>query len=93
MSFQELKQKRAQAIANLVKAAESTSEKKSYGDDRMWAPTVDKAEWLCRYSLPSSSRRGRSPLGSLLGSWLQGPNWKMVHRKVFDFYRSTRSSK
>ena len=43
MSFQELKQKRAQAIANLVKAAESTSEKKSYGDDRMWAPTVDKA--------------------------------------------------
>ena len=43
MSFQEMKQKRAQAIANLVKAAESTSEKKSYGDDRMWAPTVDKA--------------------------------------------------
>ena len=42
-SFQEMKQKRAAAIENLVKAAESTSEKKSYGDDRMWAPTVDKA--------------------------------------------------
>jgi len=42
-SFQEMKQKRAAAIENLVKAAESSSEKKSYGDDRMWAPTVDKA--------------------------------------------------
>lgn len=42
-SFAEMKQKRAQAIENLVKAAEATSDKPSYGDDRIWKPTVDKA--------------------------------------------------
>lgn len=42
-SFAEMKQKRAQAIENLVKAAEATSDKKSYGDDRIWKPSVDKA--------------------------------------------------
>ena len=43
MSFAKLKQQRAQAIQKLVSAAETTTEKKNYGDDRMWAPTVDKA--------------------------------------------------
>ena len=42
-SFAEMKQKRTQAIENLVKAAESTSEKQSYSDDRIWKPSVDKA--------------------------------------------------
>ena len=42
MSFAELKKQRAAAIANMVKAAEST-DSKSYGDDRFWAPTVDKS--------------------------------------------------
>lgn len=42
-SFAEMKQKRAQAIENLVKAAEATSDKQSYGDDRIWKPNVDKA--------------------------------------------------
>ena len=43
MSFEQLKQNRNNAIAKLVAASETTSEKKSYGDDRMWKPTVDKA--------------------------------------------------
>lgn len=43
MSFAKLKQQRAQAIQKLVNAAETTSEKASYGDDRFWAPVVDKA--------------------------------------------------
>ena len=43
MSFAKLKEQRAQAIQKLVNAAETTGEKKSYDDDRMWAPTVDKA--------------------------------------------------
>ena len=43
MSFAELKKQRAQAIQKLVSAAEATTEKKSYGDDRFWAPTVDKS--------------------------------------------------
>jgi hypothetical protein len=38
-----MKEKRKSAIANLVAAAETTSEKQSYGDDRLWKPTVDKA--------------------------------------------------
>jgi len=42
-SFAEMKEKRKSAIANLVAAAETTSEKQSYGDDRIWKPTVDKA--------------------------------------------------
>ena len=43
MSFEKLKQNREGAIAKLVKATESTSEKTNYADDRFWAPTVDKA--------------------------------------------------
>ena len=43
MSFEQLKANRASAISKLVSAAETTSEKKSYGDDRFWKPTVDKA--------------------------------------------------
>ena len=43
MSFQQMKQQRAQAIQNLVKAAATTKDKASYGDDRFWTPTVDKA--------------------------------------------------
>jgi hypothetical protein len=42
-SVAEMKEKRKSAIANLVAAAETTSEKQSYGDDRIWKPTVDKA--------------------------------------------------
>jgi len=42
-SFAEMKEKRKSAIANLVAAADSSSEKQSYGDDRIWKPTVDKA--------------------------------------------------
>jgi hypothetical protein len=41
MSFADLKAK-ANDMSSLVGAAGST-EKKSYGDDRMWKPTVDKA--------------------------------------------------
>lgn len=43
MSFEKLKQNRASAISKLVSAADSNSEKKSYGDERVWKPTVDKA--------------------------------------------------
>jgi len=48
MSFDALKSRRGTAdISQLVKAAEAvgggTSEKKNYGDDRIWKPTVDKA--------------------------------------------------
>ena len=44
MSFQNLKRNRDQ-ISKLVQAAEATGggEKKSYADDRIWKPTVDKA--------------------------------------------------
>jgi hypothetical protein len=44
MSFQNLKSNRDQ-ISKLIQAAESTGggEKKSYVDDRVWKPTVDKA--------------------------------------------------
>ena len=45
MSFENLKRNRDQ-INKLLSAAESvggTQEKKSYGDDRFWKPTVDKA--------------------------------------------------
>jgi len=42
-SFAEMKEKRKSAIANLVAAADSSSDKQSYGDDRIWKPTVDKA--------------------------------------------------
>jgi hypothetical protein len=43
MSFEKLKQNRESAISKLVSAADSSSEKKTYGDDRVWKPTVDKA--------------------------------------------------
>jgi len=43
MSFEKLKQNRDSAISKLVSAADSSSEKKTYGDDRIWKPTVDKA--------------------------------------------------
>lgn len=43
MSFEKLKQNRDNAISKLVSAADTNSEKKSYGDDRLWKPTVDKA--------------------------------------------------
>ena len=46
MSFQNLKRNRDQ-ISKLIQAAEATGggggEKKSYTDDRLWKPTVDKA--------------------------------------------------
>jgi hypothetical protein len=44
MSFENLKRNRAN-ISKLVSAAEQVGggEKKSYGDDRIWKPTVDKA--------------------------------------------------
>jgi len=45
MSFENLKRNRDQ-ISKLLNAAESvggSTEKKSYGDDRFWKPTVDKA--------------------------------------------------
>jgi len=45
MSFENLKRNRDQ-ISKLVSAAEQVNgggEKKSYGDDRIWKPTVDKA--------------------------------------------------
>jgi len=45
MSFQDLKRSKGNTIAKLVSAAsgESTPEKKSYVDERIWKPTVDKA--------------------------------------------------
>ena len=43
MSFQDLKNKAGAIDSNLQAAASSTTEKKSYGDDRQWKPTVDKA--------------------------------------------------
>ena len=43
MSFEKLKQNRDNAISKLVSAADNNSEKKTYGDDRIWKPTVDKA--------------------------------------------------
>ncbi len=43
MSFEQLKQNRESEISKLVSAADTNTEKKSYGDDRLWKPTVDKA--------------------------------------------------
>jgi hypothetical protein len=44
MSFDALKQNRASAISKLVQAAEKVGgNAKSYGDDRYWAPQVDKS--------------------------------------------------
>ena len=46
MSFDKLKQNRVNNMDKLVEAARRVSgggEKKSYGDDRFWKPTVDKA--------------------------------------------------
>ena len=45
MSFENLKRNRDQ-ISKLIQAAEATGgggEQKSYVDDRIWKPTVDKA--------------------------------------------------
>jgi hypothetical protein len=44
MSFEKLKQNRSAAISKLVNAAEKVGgATKTYGDDRLWAPAVDKA--------------------------------------------------
>ena len=43
MSFADLKAKANDMSALVGAAGSSTTEKKSYGDDRMWKPTVDKA--------------------------------------------------
>ena len=43
MSFAKLKANSASSITKLVQAAEKLSENKSFGDDRLWSPTVDKA--------------------------------------------------
>jgi hypothetical protein len=43
MSFENLKANSASSISKLVHAAEKLTENKSFGDDRLWAPTVDKA--------------------------------------------------
>ena len=45
MSFENLKRSKGSTISKLVSAAsgESTPEKKSYVDERIWKPTVDKA--------------------------------------------------
>ena len=43
MSFEQLKANRDNAISKLVAAGADTKEKKDYGDDRLWKPTVDKA--------------------------------------------------
>ena len=44
MSFEKLKQNRSASIDKLVNAAEKVNgATKTYGDDRLWAPAVDKA--------------------------------------------------
>lgn len=43
MSFDKLKQNRAASINKLVEAAEKINTPKTYGDDRLWSPAVDKA--------------------------------------------------
>jgi hypothetical protein len=43
MSFEKLKANRLASIEKLVSAVEDIGEKKTYGDDRLWKPTVDKA--------------------------------------------------
>lgn len=43
MSFDKLKQNRAASINKLVEAAEKIGTPKTYGDDRIWSPVVDKA--------------------------------------------------
>lgn len=43
MSFDKLKQSRAAAIDKLLAAAGTENSKVNYGDDRIWAPQVDKA--------------------------------------------------
>ena len=43
MSFDKLKQNRASSINKLVEAAEKINTPKTYGDDRLWSPAVDKA--------------------------------------------------
>jgi hypothetical protein len=41
--FNKLKQNRAASINKLVEAAEKINTAKTYGDDRLWSPVVDKA--------------------------------------------------
>ena len=45
MSFETLKRNRGSNINKIIQAAEATNsgETKSYVDERMWKPTVDKA--------------------------------------------------
>ena len=45
MSFETLKRNRGRNITKIIKAAEATNsgEQKSYVDERIWKPTVDKA--------------------------------------------------
>lgn len=43
MSFEKLKQNRAASINKLVEAAEKIGTAKSYGDDRIWSPAIDKS--------------------------------------------------
>ena len=74
MSFENLKRNRDQ-ISKLVQAAESvggSTETKSYVDERLWKPTVD-----------------RTPMGQILGSWIQRSNWSVVYRELTYVYWST----
>lgn len=43
MSFNTLKKNREAAISKLANAAEKAGGSKTYGDDRLWSPTVDKS--------------------------------------------------
>lgn len=43
MSFKELKRNRGNNISDIIAAATPDTEKKSYVDERIWKPTVDKA--------------------------------------------------
>ena len=44
MSFAALKKNRSNDITKLVSAAEKLTTKQSFGDDRFWTPTLDKAQ-------------------------------------------------
>ena len=63
MSFEKLKANRLQSIEKLINAADAVSEKKSYGDDRFWQPTVDKAGngYAVIRFLPAVSKNGDMP--------------------------------
>ena len=78
MSFQDLKNK-AGDMSSLVGAAGSTKEKKSYGDDRMWKPSVDKAGngYAVIRFLPTVEGDDL-PWAKVLGPLLPRTNWTMV---------------